>query len=520
MGKTQSILQLAEGDYVITALVKDDEDNQSTDTINIEVNVIDADGDGSPLAGEGVPANEVDCNDNDPSISPNAEEIIGDGIDQDCDALEKCHVDSDMDTYGDPLLTITSSNLLCNDTQNNESTNTLDCDDGNSAINPGATEIIGDGIDQDCDAQELCYVDSDMDMFGNDLAMTVVSFDLICDYTDSESDNTLDCDDTNNLVNPNAEEIFGNGLDDNCSGEEDEGFTDGDRDGFLPPIDCNDADNTVYPGAEELEDGKDNDCNGSVDDGLDIDQDGYVTGSDEDPTTDCNDDDPAINPGAIEVYDEIDNNCDDEIDNVIEKIVSPVFQADLTDKQNHSYDKLADKWQKEIEKLEKENIKLEEKVVKYENKGKTDKAQDARDKISNNEIEIAILEDKIAVVRVSLGDIPEEHVIVDTYEEMSSKQYKETEKEIKKWEKKIKSLNSSAEKSEKKALKYENDGKQNKADKARAKIPSIQAEIALIENLIQVLECAIDFEAPVDNHKPHHDDDDDDHKPHHDDDDD
>ena len=43
---------------------------------------------------------------------------------------------------------------------------------------------------------------------------------------------------------------------------------DDDGDGFTSDVDCDDNDDTVYPGAPELCDGKDNDCNTSVDDGL------------------------------------------------------------------------------------------------------------------------------------------------------------------------------------------------------------------------------------------------------------
>jgi len=109
---------------------------------------------------------------------------------------------------------------------------------------------------------------------------------------------------------------------------------DNDGDGFPNTTDCNDADATVYPGATEICDGKDNNCDGMVDEGFpsikyyeDLDGDGYGnpnnfigTCSTVPPAgyvalgTDCDDYDSTINPGAIEVCDGIDNNCDGDID--------------------------------------------------------------------------------------------------------------------------------------------------------------------------------------------------------------
>jgi hypothetical protein len=42
-----------------------------------------------------------------------------------------------------------------------------DCDDTNQGVNPGATEIVGDEVDQDCDAREICYRDVDDDGTGS-----------------------------------------------------------------------------------------------------------------------------------------------------------------------------------------------------------------------------------------------------------------------------------------------------------------------------------------------------------------
>lgn len=77
--------------------------------------------------------------------------------------------------------------------------------------------------------------------------------------------------------------------------------------------DCNDADATVSPGDSEVaEDGVDNNCDGSVDEGgnsvneeTDDDGDGYA-----EVAGDCDDSNSAINPAAIEVCDSVDNDCD------------------------------------------------------------------------------------------------------------------------------------------------------------------------------------------------------------------
>ena len=74
-----------------------------------------------------------------------------------------------------------------------------DCDDNNPDVHPGATEIVYNGIDDDCNPATL---DNDLDQDG---------------FKSPE-----DCDDNNPDVNPGAQEIPNNGIDDNCDGSVDE----------------------------------------------------------------------------------------------------------------------------------------------------------------------------------------------------------------------------------------------------------------------------------------------------------
>ncbi len=99
--------------------------------------------------------------------------------------------DADMDAYGNPGI----SQVSCTGAPIGYVTNNTDCNDGNAAVNPGATEVCN-SIDDDCDGT----IDEGFDV-DND------------GYTSCNGD----CDDNNSAVNPAASEIC-NGIDDNCNG--------------------------------------------------------------------------------------------------------------------------------------------------------------------------------------------------------------------------------------------------------------------------------------------------------------
>jgi hypothetical protein len=321
----------------------------------------DSDGDGFGNANNttqacsvpsGYVANSTDCNDAVAAINPNATEVCN-GVDDDCDTQidegvkTTFYRDSDGDTFGNASNTTQACSA-----PSGYVANSTDCDDTRSGVHPGATEVCN-GLDDDCDTQvdegvkSTFYQDSDNDTYGNSAVTTQA-----CSAPNGYVADSTDCNDNVGSIHPNATEVC-NGVDDDCDTQIDEGvkttfYLDFDNDGYggtsestqacsVPSgysavnTDCNDAVASIHPNAAETCNLVDDDCDGSIDEGVqttfytDADGDGYG-----DPavpvaactqpagtvanSTDCDDTRVAVNPGATETCNGLDDDCDTVVD--------------------------------------------------------------------------------------------------------------------------------------------------------------------------------------------------------------
>ncbi|MCB9633946.1 MAG: hypothetical protein H6721_17645 [Sandaracinus sp.] len=229
-----------------------------------------------------------------------------------------------------------------------------DCDDGlfcNGAETCSAGACV-DGSAIACDDDLECTIDvCDEETDRCVFAAPDADADGVRDATCVDADGMplgADCDDDDpNRFPGNPEVCDDDGHDEDCNLET-FGAIDRDSDGYFDArccnptsdgtgqtcgLDCDDVRPNVNPAATEACDRVDNDCNGTIDEGVlvmgyaDADRDGYgdfsmtlescpgqagfvPAGGDED----CDDADRTRNPGQVEVCDGVDNDCDTNLD--------------------------------------------------------------------------------------------------------------------------------------------------------------------------------------------------------------
>ncbi|PIV81671.1 hypothetical protein COW53_03045, partial [bacterium CG17_big_fil_post_rev_8_21_14_2_50_64_8] len=116
----------------------------------------------SPTQPGGYVAHSGDCDDMNGQVYPGATEIPGDGIDSDCDMTELCFADQDDDGWT-TAGTVQSPDMSCSGSGESWTMSSpLDCDDTMPSVNPSAVEVWYDSIDSDCDGAN----DFDMDHDG------------------------------------------------------------------------------------------------------------------------------------------------------------------------------------------------------------------------------------------------------------------------------------------------------------------------------------------------------------------
>ena len=196
------------------------------------------------------------------------EDELCDAIDNDCDGVvdeepvdgTAYYWDNDQDTFGSG-----EKEVACEVPEHSSPTND-DCDDGDSSVFPGASEVC-DGVDNDCDGvvdpedsedAQTFYSDGDRDGYGAGEGSTS------CEQPPDTSDVGGDCDDSDPSVYPGAPETWYDGVDADCAGDDDyDADADGEPSSDHGGADCVDDDPAIlecrpeadctHPSAADLE---------------------------------------------------------------------------------------------------------------------------------------------------------------------------------------------------------------------------------------------------------------------------
>ncbi|MEZ4322610.1 MAG: MopE-related protein [Myxococcota bacterium] len=164
----------------------------------------------------GTAPGELDCRDTDATFNPGVPEVWYDIVDQNCDGA------NDFDADGDGFV---AANFP--EAASASAPGVGDCDDFEAAVNPGQTEVYYDGVDADCDGVN----DWDQDEDG----FVATAYNA---FAGGSAPNVDDCDDLEVTSHPGAFEVWYNGIDEDCDGQDD----DQDGDGFGVMSDCDDLD--------------------------------------------------------------------------------------------------------------------------------------------------------------------------------------------------------------------------------------------------------------------------------------
>ncbi len=339
-------------------------------TANAPQDDLDLDGQGDacdPDDDGDLSADAADCKPLDPTVHPGAAEVCN-GKDDDCnDIVDDGSPDTDLDGIADcldtdddddqvldgvddcPLVTdplqenfdLDPQGDACDpDDDNDLSPDAVDCQPKNPSIHPSALEACN-GLDDDCDGTpDDGFTDLDLDGLADCLDSDddedgvadaidncpvikntdQANFDLDTqgDACDPDDDNDLspdgaDCEPFNPQVHPGALDVC-NGKDDDCNQTIDDGALDSDQDGLPNCVDPDDD-------GDQVDDDKDN-CplvaNGGQED-FDLDTTGDACDPDDDNDlhadgADCQPKNPAVHPGAPEICNGVDDDCNQTID--------------------------------------------------------------------------------------------------------------------------------------------------------------------------------------------------------------